>query len=141
MKIKIPILIIELENNNFHVVVTSYFSGKTKGVWIIDTGASKSVFDKNLAVHYNLLNGEAEELHSAGIGEGSLQTSLAILNTIYFKKLRIDNFKVALLDLSHINKLYSTTAKIKICGLMGGDFLMKYKAVIDYKKKVLVLKA
>ena len=61
------------------------------------------------------------------------------MNTFYLGRLKVENLKVALIDLSHINQLYYKATNLEICGLIGGDFLLKHKAVIDYKKKVLQL--
>lgn len=140
MQIKIPIQIIELEADNYHIIITcTFFDGKT-GNWVIDTGASKTVFDKNLVEYYSVSEGESDEIHSAGIGEKPMDVTLAKLESIGFGKLKSEKLKVALLDLSHINELYSKVTNVKISGLLGSDFLMKYRAVIDYRKKLLILK-
>lgn len=139
MRIKIPMQIVELEADNYHLIVSSVFSDGVSVNWVIDTGASKSVFDKILDEYYSVLEDESDEIHTAGIGEEPLDTSMALLRTVQIGKLKTEEMKVALLDLSHINELYSKTTNLKICGLIGGDFLMKYKASIDYKKQVLIL--
>jgi len=139
MRKKIPINTIELEPDNYHIVISSVFPNAQTGNSVIDTGASKTVFDKSLEGYYSLLEGELDEIHTAGIGEQPHEISMALLKHLQLGELEIKNLKVALLDLTHINKLYSNAANLKICGLIGGDFLMKYKAVIDYKKKRLVL--
>lgn len=138
VKIKISIQIIELEANNFHLITTSTFEDGTSGNWVIDTGASKTVFDKNEVAYYQI-SGEDEEILSAGISEQQLKSAMATLKPLQFGKLNIQELNVALLDLSHINNLYLKETKMKICGLIGGDFLMKHKAEINYNKKVLVL--
>ncbi len=131
--------IIELEDNNFHLVVQSVFEDKTTGYWVVDTGASRTVFDKNLEKQYVISEEEADQLHTAGIGEKPIETTIAYLKPCSLGKLKVENQKVALLDLTHINKLYSNATSLSICGLLGGDFLMKHKAVLDYKSKTLVL--
>ncbi len=140
MKIKIPIQIIELEPDNYHIIISGTFIDERTENWVIDTGASKTVFDKNLDKYYSVLEGESDEIHTAVIGEQPQEILLAILKPLQMGRLNIENLKVALLDFSHINNLYSNTTDLKICGLIGGDFLMKYRAVIDYKKQVLILK-
>ena len=127
-----------MEENNFHLITTSVFEDGTLGIWVIDTGASKTVFDKNTVDYYHI-SGEEEDVLSAGIGEQPLKSVMAVLKPLSFGKLKIPGMKVALLDMSHINDLYLESTKIKICGLLGGDFLMKYKAEISYKKKLLNL--
>ena len=52
-----------------------------------------------------------------------------------------DDLDVALIDLSHINDLYHHAAARTICGLIGSDLLVKYKAVIDYSRLKLTLTA
>lgn len=139
MRTKIPIDIIELESSNYHLILPTQFEGVRIGYWIIDTGASKSVFDKNHADFILSENGETEDLHAANMSEEPLKTSLGILKPLLFGKLKVDNMKVALMDMNHINELYQKVTDYKICGLLGSDFLLKYNAVIDYKRKRLVL--
>ncbi len=132
-------MVVELEDDNFHLVAESAFNGGKTGYWIVDTGASKTVFDLNLKNQYESAGEDTDEVHTAGIGDKPIQTSIGILHSLSVGKLKIENLKVALLDLSHINKFYSKAANLQICGLMGGDFLKKYNAVVDYKKKILIL--
>ncbi|MCD6354279.1 MAG: retropepsin-like domain-containing protein [Prolixibacteraceae bacterium] len=140
MKIKIPIQLIELEEGNFHILVTARFSDGTSGNWAIDTGASKTVFDKNLSEKLAAASEESmEEILSAGISETRVETTPGTLNTFFLGKLKIKKQKVALLDLTHINELYEKTTGQTICGLLGGDFLLNYKATIDYKNLTLKL--
>ena len=46
---KISIELVELEYHNYHLLVQGKFEDGEKAYWIIDTGASKTVFDKNLS--------------------------------------------------------------------------------------------
>ncbi len=139
MKIKIPVRIIELEDDNFHLIIPSLFFDSTTGYWVIDTGASKTVFDKNLTSKYKLSGDSPERVNTAGIGGMTMESEIAEIKEVTWGKLKIVNFKVALLDLSSVNKLYSKTANLNICGLLGGDFLMKYNAIVDYKRKIIIL--
>lgn len=140
MRVKIPLQIIELEDENFHLLVTGVFTDGSRVNWIIDTGASKSVFDIKLTKQYEKLDTQTEEIHSAGIGTNPLETSLARLKSFHLGKLKIQSPKMAILDLTHINELYTKAVQIKIAGLLGGDFLVKYEAMIDYKRKKIILK-
>jgi hypothetical protein len=139
VKIKIPLKIVELEDNNFHLFVPSVFPDGTTGYWAIDTGASKTVFDKNKETMYSVSGEKTDQVHTAGISEKPMETIIAYLKPLYLGKLELRKMKVALLDLSHINNLYSKAVNLKIHGLLGGDFFMKYNAIIDYKRKIIVL--
>ncbi len=139
LRIKIPLKIVELEEENFHLLANAVFDDHSTGWWVVDTGASKSVFDKNQLERYLVAEGENDQVHTAGISDQPLQTTIAHLKPFSFGKLHIPNQRVALLDLSHINELYDKAANLKICGMLGGDFLVHYQAKIDYRKKVMEL--
>lgn len=141
MRSKIAIELIELESYNYHLLICSRFNDGETAYWVIDTGASKSVFDINLAEFILSEEEGTEDLHAANMSEEPLKTSLGILKPLLFGKLKVDNMKVALMDMNHINELYQKVSDYKICGLLGSDFLLKYNAVIDYKKRVMVLKS
>ena len=140
MRTKIPIDIIELESSNYHLILPTQFDGNETAYWVIDTGASKSVFDKNLADFILSEEEGTEDLHAANMSEEPLKTSLGILKPLFFGKLKVEAMKVALLDMNQINELYQKVSDYKICGLLGSDFLLKYNAVIDYKRQLVVLK-
>jgi Aspartyl protease len=140
MKYVIPLELIELEEFNYHLVVKSVFKEGTKALWVIDTGASKTVFDRSLTDNYDAIPLEEETtVHSAGIGSDHLDTALGMLHEFYLGDLLITPMKVALLDLSHINTLYYHVTEKEICGLIGSDFLLENKAVIDYAQLKIIL--
>lgn len=128
-----------MEDDNFHLIIDSVLPDKTTGFWVVDTGASKTVFDKNLSENFREIETGHEEIHTAGIGEKPLESSVAYLSPFSIGKLKVGEMRVALLDLSHLNKFYSKVTNLKICGLLGSDFLLSHSAVVDYKKKQMVL--
>ncbi len=139
MKVKIPIQIVEIDEDNFHLMIVSEFEDGMKSNWIIDTGASKTVFDSAKSEYFTKKEGQ-EDILSAGITEHPLKSGLAVLNPVFFRKYKIEKMKVALLDMAHINELYQKKVQLEISGLLGSDFLLKYKAEISYKKELLMLK-
>ena len=140
MKIKIPLQVVKLEEENYHLIAAGNFSDGSIGYWALDTGASKTVFDKNLEQYY-VLDEHSENIQSVGIGEKLMMARYATIQPFMFGKYKIENLKVALFDLAHINEFYHRATSLRICGLIGSDFLLKRKAVIDYKHKVLILKS
>ena len=133
MKIIIPLELIELEEDNYHLTVKSRFQEGEEGLWVIDTGASKTVFNIALNNYFDLVPGDEEKtVQSAGIGSDRLDTALGVLHPFSIGDFRIGPLKVALIDLSHINSLYYHVAEKEICGLIGSDFLLEHKAMIDY---------
>lgn len=140
MKYVIPISLVELEAENYHITVTSIFSNGAEGLWIIDTGASKTVFNQSLKELYEPIEMDGyTQIQSAGIGIGHLDTSLGKLIPFMMGAFSVEPLSVALIDLSHLNKLYFHTTQKEICGLIGSDFLLERKAIIDYRKLELVI--
>lgn len=136
--IEIPLQIIELENENYHILIEGEFQDETPSCWIIDTGASKSVLDINLNLYYEILDSDNEEdFQSAGINQGMMETSVGKMYFLKLGKLKITNNKVALIDLTHVNEIYGKYSSYRISGLLGGDILMQYKCRIDYNTKTI----
>lgn len=136
--IEIPIQIIELEHENYHILIEGNFHDGTSACWIIDTGASKTVLDSNLSQFYeNIEPDNEEDYQSAGINQGMLVTTVGRIYSLQVGDLEITNQKVALIDLNHVNEIYEKYTPYKIAGLLGGDILMQYKCLIDYSRKVI----
>lgn len=136
--IEIPLQIIELEKDNYHILIEGEFQDETPSCWIIDTGASKSVLDVNLNNYYEILDSDNEDdYHSAGINQGMMETSVGKMFFLKLGKLKIVNQKVALIDLNHVNEIYGKYTSGRIAGLLGGDILMEYKCCIDYESKTI----
>ena len=130
----IPIQLVELEDENYHILIETIFENGEKGKWAIDTGASKTVFDTNQVNHVKVIDNSDNDVQSAGIGEGQIETQTGILTDIKIGNAQISKRVVALIDLNHVNNLYDHFTNEKIVGLLGSDFLLEYKAIIDYKK-------
>ena len=54
-------------------------------------------------------------------------------------KLEIADYYATILDLMHVNQSYEKLDLAPIDGVIGGDILTDYNAVIDYKKMELIL--
>ena len=136
--IEIPLQIIELERDNFHILIEGHFDDKTPLYWIIDTGASKTVLDVNLNSFYEIIESDnTDDFQSTGINQGMMETMVGKMLRMHFGELKIDEQKVALIDLSHVNDIYSKYSSIRIAGLLGGDILMQYKCLIDYERRII----
>lgn len=137
----IPIKILPIEDDGYHLMLTAEINGK-KANLIIDTGASRTVFDESLIMHflpheYNEF--EANEKLSTGLGTNTMQSSAFTLKSLKLGTLKIENYLAVILDLTNINESYSKLNLPLIHGVIGGDLLQKYKAVIYYKNRILKL--
>ncbi|MBK0378145.1 aspartyl protease family protein [Mucilaginibacter segetis] len=137
--ISIPLHIIDLHDDGYHPLLDIVIFKQHFKV-VLDTGASRTAFDHTLLLQANenaLI--EASECLSTGLGTNTMLSSTAIIPNIWLGDLLIPELEVAVLDLSTINIAYEQMGHPEVLGVLGSDILMKYKAVIDYDKQVLLL--
>lgn len=140
MTTTIPLQIIDLHDDGFHPLLEITLFGKAFIV-VLDTGASKTAFDRTMLFEANETTDIlASDRLSTGLGTNSMESFTAIISGMFIGDLPIADFEVAVLDLSTINMAYSQMGHPQVLGVLGGDILMKYKAIIDYDKQVLKLK-
>lgn len=139
MTITVPLQIIDLNQDGFHPLLTIKVYGK-KFTVVLDTGASKTAFDKTLLQQANrsALITESDIL-STGLGTNSMASFTAVMHDMRIGRLKIPEFEVAVLDLSTINFAYAQMGHPQVLGVIGGDILMRYNAVINYGKRTLRL--
>ena len=137
MKYKINLDIIELEKRNYHVFIELKIGEKMCRL-LLDTGASKTVFDTERVLRFvKESNIKANESKSVGLGVSEMETRTTVLKKLQMRKLFIKKMEVAVLPISHVNTTYQALNIPEIDGVLGSDFLMKHEAVIDYGKGVL----
>ncbi|GGB27219.1 aspartyl protease family protein [Mucilaginibacter rubeus] len=140
MIISVPLRIIDLHDDGFHPLVEVMLFEKTF-IMVLDTGASKTAFDQTVLSEANeTMNILASDKLSTGLGTNTMESFTATVSDLHIGDLPISEFEVAVLDLSTINVAYGQMGYPQVLGVLGGDILMKYKAVIDYGKRVLKLK-
>lgn len=141
MNLIIPVKVIELETKSYHLFIEGLINNKSVNL-LVDTGASKTVFDINRISNYvrkRKKSFESFEKQTTGLGTNTMESHYTTVKKFSIGKLEIINFKAILLDLAHVNKSYQLINQRPIDGVFGSDLLMKYNAVIDYKKRILKL--
>lgn len=138
--VNIPLVLLNLQDDGFHLLVEVVVFNKTFKA-VLDTGASKTVFDKTTMLNYI---GE-EELKSSdrvstGLGTTSMESFTWHLPDFQIGDFHLKNFEIAVLDLSSINFAYENLSVDPVIGVIGGDILTQYKGIIDYGKMTLTLK-
>ena len=123
--------------------ITNHFEikariNKTKGRFILDTGASKSCIGIRDAEDFNLLTEEFEH-KASGAGRSQIDTLMSSKNTVEIGKFRLKRTQLILIDLQHINNALEKQNAEPVNGIIGADILIKGKAIIDYDKKYLYL--
>jgi hypothetical protein len=139
MIITVPLQIIDLHQDGYHPLVNVSVFGKAFTL-VLDTGASKTAFDQEILLAEGIHVTASDSL-STGLGTNSMTSFTTVLTDLYIGELKVSEFEVAVLDLSTINIAYRQLNHPEVLGVLGGDVLMKYKAVIDYGRKILKLKS
>jgi predicted aspartyl protease len=130
--VEIPLEIIRVHDDGFHLLVEVVVFGQNFKA-VVDTGASKTVFDKELVeLFVDKSSLVLSEKLSTGLGTNSMESFTLQVPEIKLGDLVITDIEVAVLDLSMINLAYEKLEIGKIIGVIGGDIFMKHGAAIDY---------
>ena len=133
--IEIPINIISIEGDGFHLIAEGMINNKPAR-FVVDTGASRTVFDKDRILNY-IDNPEFNEKEgiSAGIGGTDLSSFIFNIEELSFGDLKINDYQAVAMDLSNVNNSYAMLKLPPIDGVLGGDLMKKHQTVINYKLK------
>ena len=135
----VKIKIIELEPESYHIITRIKVENRFLH-FIIDTGATHTCMDKDSFIYlYPQEPILAYEGDSAGIASNGFKTEVTTFRNFKIGRMVIPEQKIILLDLKNINQIYEMLGKPKIEGIIGGDFLVKYNAIIDFKAKEMKL--
>lgn len=135
--ITVPLKLINLQDNGFHLLVEIVVYGE-KVFAVLDTGASRSVFDKSFLKRFSIELLENEESQANTIFS-SASTLMGTIPELQIGKLILKSYEAIALDLQSVNDTYVQMGHPSIAAIIGGDILMEYIAKIDYKAKVIRL--
>ena len=139
--IEIPLQLLDIEGECFHIMVKGMIHGKEAN-FLIDTGASRSVFDPNtISTFIDDLEFEKKEGMTAGVGSSDLESATFWMDVFSIGGLEIVDYEAVALDLENIHEMYDKLGLPRIDGIIGGDLLKRYKAIVNYKSKKLRLTA
>lgn len=140
MTTKLPLEIIDMQGDGFHVAIEVMVNNKPARM-ILDTGASRTVFDENRISNFieNPKLTPNEQL-STGLGTNDMQSNIVSIDSFVLADLHIYDYQTVAIDMSHINQTYEILEMPLIDGVLGGDILNEFSAVIDYRNKTLQLK-
>lgn len=133
--ISVPLILVNIQDNGFHILVEIVVFGE-KQFAVVDTGASRSVFDKGLVKKHIEHLQENKEQQTATIFSSS--TTLAgTIPLLQIGKLKLPNYETVAIDLQSVSDTYIQMGQPAIAGIIGGDILMQFNCKIDYQKRVL----
>jgi len=136
--ISVPLKLINLQDDGFHLLVEIVVF-KQKYFAVLDTGASRSVFDKALIEqHLSKTLQVSEEINAATLFT-TTTTVQATIPEVKIGKLKIKNYETVAFDLQSVSDTYQQFGHPPIMSIIGGDILMQHKAIIDYSTLELIL--
>lgn len=130
--IAVPLTLINLNDDGFHLLVEIAVFGQ-KHWAVVDTGASRSVFDKTF-IGQHIQESEPEESNSATTLFTTSTTIQAIIPKLKIGKLLIRKYPAVALDLETVNEAYEQLGHPRIIAILGSDIFYSYQAKINYKK-------
>lgn len=136
-QIRVPLELVKLEDNSYHLIIPVEIDG-IQGDMIIDTGASVTVVDQEM---FPLQASENKGLQiQSGSVTGEIE-NVRIIRANYFMAggKKIKNFRFAGISLKYVNQMYHRHLNRKIIGLLGCDFCVRHRVVIDYHKRELTM--
>ena len=130
--ISIPITLINLQDDGFHLLVEIVVFDTN--CWaVIDTGASRSVFDKGF-IQRNLEEVITVEDSNTTTLFTTSSTVQALIPRLKIGKLTIKNYHAVALDLESVNEAYALMGHPRIDAILGSDIFYEYQAKINYKR-------
>ena len=131
----------ELDHEGYHLVVNGKLQGQPVRM-LIDTGANYSCFDRtfleNISTEQPTVTGHDEV--NVGIGGNDFETYITEVNGFQIGRTKFSTMVVRALDLTAICEMYESVGFHPIQGILGGDFLRRHEAVINYNTLKLSLK-
>ena len=131
--------ILQLEKGDYHTLLNGSVGGHKIRI-VLDTGASHSCVDKLFVSQmFPELNLEPNEGVNAGIGGIGFEVLVADLPDFRLGRYRQKVFpNAAVIDFTHINAAYQFLHRKPVQMILGNDFYIQHKAVIDYGRNKLV---
>lgn len=137
----IPINFVEIEDGGYHLFIDAKVNGKPVNL-LLDTGASKTVFDNTSIRRILDIDSEEHEFElsphkSTGLGTNTMDSHLVTIENFSIGDVVLNNFEVVVLPMDHVNEAYRMLEHREIDGVIGSDILKQYNATIYYRKKLM----
>jgi predicted aspartyl protease len=142
MVCRIPLEVFSIENEGYHIFIPAVINNMPARL-LIDTGASRTVFDRRRIISFigdeEALVRKTDKL-STGLGTNAMESAVTLLQEFRLGNLFIREYQAVVLEMSHVNESYDRLGIIAVDGVLGGDILREYGAVIDYSRQELKIR-
>ncbi|WP_316803880.1 aspartyl protease family protein [Pedobacter nototheniae] len=136
--ISIPLKLINLQDDGFHLLMEVVVF-KKKHFAVLDTGASRSVFDKALIEQHLAETLQVSDEINAATLFTTTTTIQATIPELKIGKLKIKDYHAVAFDLQSVSETYQQFGHPPIASIIGGDILTEYQATINYATLELTL--
>lgn len=138
---QLPIQLLDIEGEGFHVMIQGRIND-LEANFLIDTGASRSVFDPTVITRFiDDPRFEKKEGITAGVGGSELESATFIINKLSLGDIDLLDYEAVALDLENIHETYQKLGLPTIDGIIGGDLLYRLKATLNYRLRKIRLTA
>jgi predicted aspartyl protease len=110
------------------ILLETTVNGKGPYRFVLDTGAGLTMISPQLAKRAGVRRDEAQKAVGAG---GSVEVHFGTVKALAIGEMQIEGLKVGIMDLANISKAIETD----IDGIVGYNFLSKFRVTIDYPKQ------
>jgi predicted aspartyl protease len=114
------------------LVVSAFVNGRGPFNLAVDTGASLSVISRGVARRAKVATDGSVRARAIGAG-GALDAVFARVSSVELGDLRAADLDVAVMRLTPISRAIG----FRLDGVLGFNFLRRYRVTIDYPKQVL----
>lgn len=130
---QLPIQLLDIEGEGFHVMIQGKINGM-EARFLIDTGASRSVFDSTVIAKF-IENPQFEKKEgiTSGVGGNGFESSTFIIDSLSFGDIELHDYEAVAIDMQNIHETYQKLGLPTIDGILGGDLLYRLKATINYR--------
>jgi hypothetical protein len=135
----VKIILAEFDQGGVHLFLNLKVNG-VKCRFLLDTGASKTVLDKKyFEEKIGKKNMKTVKQETTGLHSSTTESHFGNVKTIEIGHHTVKNYRIAAVDLSHVNQVYRMAKKPKISGILGSDLMLKYKMIVDYGQLKILL--
>lgn len=113
--------------------VVTFYQGKTKINFILDTGSNLSIIDKSVASRLEI---EPSDLNVSIIGiEGNSKNVTTGVMKVAYKDIQFEDV-FQIIDMSKSFKSIKDRTGVTVHGILGNGFFQKYQYVLDFESMI-----
>jgi hypothetical protein len=133
MQITLQLVPFQLKDGGYQFFLNGSI-GRKKLYFLIDTGASRSVFDQErLQKRFPQFAFHPGEVLTVGFQDQLANSREVEIVGLMLGKLTVAHFDAIAVDLSYVNKTYAKFGMKKIDGIIGSELLVRLQAQVDFE--------